>query len=73
MHFHKQFQKYKDEITEKDYLVYWLPRKRSYDQRSATPGNQEQVVIERPQQGTYYIVLYGYDNYSDVGFEAESR
>ena len=49
------------------------PRKRSYDQRSATPGNQEQVIIERPEQGTYYIVLYGYENYSDVGFEAESR
>jgi len=49
------------------------PTKRSYDQRSATPGNQEQVIIERPAQGTYYIVLYGYENYSDVGFEAESR
>ena len=71
--------------------------------RSATPGNQEQIIIERPQQGRfylylltccfcyqvvistqfhvrtviptcrYYIVLYGYEDYRDVGFEAESR
>ena len=26
-------------------------RKRIYDMRSATPGNQEQIIIERPQQG----------------------
>ena len=26
-------------------------RKRMYDMRSATPGNQEQIIIERPQQG----------------------
>ena len=120
-------------------------RKRIYDMRSATPGNQEQIIIERPQQGRlpiiiyrslfgkrrlsmiiihnmhvgllcisnvfpksykieklqwwwcycspfcyilfyfrcathlicpffrYYIVLYGYEDYRDVGFEAESR
>lgn len=49
------------------------PTKRIYDMRSATPGNQEQIIIERPQQGRYYIVLYGYEDYRDVGFEAESR
>jgi len=49
------------------------PTKRTYDERSAHDGNQEQVIINNPKQGRYYIVLYGFDEYYKVGFEAEYR
>jgi len=49
------------------------PTKRNYDMRSAHPGNQEQVIIDNPRPGRYYIVLYGFDSYNSVGFEAEYR
>ena len=40
-------------------LKIWsqILRKRIYDMRSATPGNQEQIIIERPQQGRFEIVI----------------
>merc|ERR1711997_102787 len=49
------------------------PTKRNYDIKSAYPGNQEQIILEAPVPGRYYIVLYGYENYNMVGFEAEYR
>jgi len=49
------------------------PTKRNYDARSAHPGNQEQIIIDNPNSGRYFIVLYGFDPYDDVGFEAEYR
>jgi len=49
------------------------PTKSNYDVKSAHPGNQEQIIIENPVQGRYYIVLYGYERYQSVGFEAEYR
>ena len=54
-------------------LHIFSKRKRNYDMRSAHPGNQEQVIIDNPLPGTYYIVLYGFDRYNSVGFEAEYR
>ena len=41
-------------------LKIWsqILRKRIYDMRSATPGNQEQIIIERPQQGRFEIIIY---------------
>ena len=48
-------------------------RKRNYDIKSAYPGNQEQIILEAPVPGRYYIVLYGYESYNMVGFEAEYR
>lgn len=50
-----------------------FPTKSNYDVRSAHPGNQEQIIIQNPVPGRYYIVLYGYESYSMVGFEAEYR
>jgi len=49
------------------------PTKSNYDVRSAHPGNQEQIIIEAPVPGRYFIVLYGYETYSMIGFEAEYR
>jgi len=49
------------------------PTKRNYDIKSAYPGNQEQIILEAPAPGRYYIVLYGYESYSMIGFEAEFR
>jgi len=49
------------------------PTKRNYDARSATSGNQEQVIIENPSPGRYFIVLYGFNSYESIGFEAEYR
>jgi len=49
------------------------PTKRNYDERSAHGGNQEQIILDNPQEGKYYVVLYGYDNFDNVGFEAEFR
>jgi len=49
------------------------PTKSNYDVRSAHPGNQEQIIIETPVPGKYYIVLYGYESYNLIGFEAEYR
>merc|ERR1711996_165504 len=43
------------------------PTKSNYDVKSAHPGNQEQIIIENPVQGRYYIVLYGYERYQSVG------
>jgi len=49
------------------------PTKSQFDERSAHTGNQEQVIIQKPRVGRYYIVLYGYNSYETVGFEAEFR
>lgn len=49
------------------------PTKRNYDVRSAHPGNQEQVIIDNPLPGRYFIVLYGFETYNSIGFEAEYR
>ena len=55
-----------------EFLEYHF-RKSNYDVRSAHPGNQEQIIIESPVPGRYFIVLYGYETYSMIGFEAEYR
>lgn len=49
------------------------PTKRNYDKRSAHPGNQEQIIIDNPLPGRYFIVLYGFETYDSIGFEAEYR
>ena len=64
-------------------------RKSNYDGKASHNGNQEQITVLNPTPGRsflklcervnknyafrYYIVLYGYENYSNVGFEAEYR
>lgn len=49
------------------------PTKSNYDGKASHNGNQEQITVLNPAPGRYYIVLYGYEKYSNVGFEAEYR
>jgi hypothetical protein len=41
-----------------------------YDAQSATAGADESVRIDRPESGTWYILLYGYSGYDDVSLTA---
>lgn len=55
------------------YKLNDYPTKSNYDGKASHNGNQEQITVLNPVPGRYYIVLYGYENYSNVGFEAEYR
>jgi Leucine-rich repeat (LRR) protein len=42
------------------------PTTAQFDVSSVTPGNTESVTVASPQQGTYYIGLYGHSPYKGV-------
>ncbi len=43
-----------------------LPTTADYDYRPFVLGNEETVTVENPAEGTWYIMLRGYDAYSGV-------
>lgn len=44
-----------------------------YDYMYATDGNSEYYYIDMPEPGTYYIMLYGYTDYSNATLTAVTR
>jgi hypothetical protein len=47
-----------------------LPSLVEWEYRPYIPGNDEQVEIDNPDAGDYYIMLYGYEEFSGVFVEA---
>jgi len=46
-----------------------LPDLDYYDYAESLYGNTENVSIENPDKGTWYIMLYAYDSYSDLSLK----
>ena len=48
-----------------------MPTDEEYDHRCYAWGNDEYVYIKNPQAGTYFVLIYGYDQFSGVSIKAE--
>ncbi len=47
-----------------------LPEPGQYDYRSAGAGGRESLAISTPRSGTWYVVVYGYEDFRDVDLTA---